>query len=267
MPLATAASRALYTTRFSVAKSATLVPALYGGIIDGSQFGGGDQTVDVYSGALSWTRIYSPTLVSETRFGYSSISHARLPLNATDTTIAPRFGLKVPDPDYPFMGGLPFYTVDGIGQFGVPNNLPSIQYQNTYQVSTTFSKLSGNHRWKWGFQFSRPMTEFFQPAAPRGGYGYSGAFTDVPTTTGGGTGMAQMLLNPIAQRFELRAEIFNLTNTHNFSVPGFSGGGAGLPPPPGVLDFSNTANFGKVTALRLGPNDQRQIQLALKYYF
>jgi hypothetical protein len=50
-------------------------------------------------------------------------------------------------------------------------------------------------------------------------------------------------------------------------VPGFSGGGAGLPPPPGVLDFRNTADFGKITALRLGPNDQRQIQLALKYYF
>ena len=29
----------------------------------------------------------------------------------------------------------------------------------------------------------------------------------------------------------------------------------------------DTANFGKITALRLGPNDQRQIQLALKYYF
>ena len=96
------------------------------------------------------------------------------------------------------MGGLPLFTVDGLGQFGVPNNLPSIQYQSTYQLSTTFNKLAGNHSWKWGFQFSRPMTEFFQPAAPRGGYGYSGAFTDVPTTTGGGTGMAQMLLNPIA---------------------------------------------------------------------
>jgi len=186
--------------RFSMAKSSTLVPAPYGGIIDGSQFGGGDQTVDVYSGALSWTRIYSPTLVSETRFGYSSISHSRLPLNATDTSIAPRFGLNVPDPNYPYMGGLPLFTVDGIGQFGVPNNLPSIQHQSTYQISTTFSKLSGNHSWKWGFQFSRPWTEFFQPAAPRGGYGYSGAFTDVPTTTGGGTGMAQMLLTPIASR-------------------------------------------------------------------
>jgi hypothetical protein len=72
---------------------------------------------------------------------------------------------------------------------------------------------------------------------------------------------AVLLTSPV------RLEIFNLTNTHNFSVPGFSGGGAGLPPPPGVLDFSNTTNFGKITALRLGPNDQRQIQLALKYYF
>ena len=165
--------------RFSAARSTTLVPAPYGGVIDGSQFGGGDQTVKVYSGALSWTRIYSTSLVSETRFGYSSIDHKRLPLNATDNTIAGRFGLRTPD--YPYMGGLPLFTVDGIGQFGVPNNLPSIQYQSTYQLSTTFSKLAGNHSWKWGFQFSRPMTEFFQPAAPRGGYGYSGTFTDVPT--------------------------------------------------------------------------------------
>ena len=182
--------------RFSGARSTTLVPAPYGGIIDGSQFGGGDQTVKVYSGALSWTRIYSTSLVSETRFGYSSIDHKRLPLSATDNTVAGRFGLRTPDRE--FMGGLPLFTVDGLGQFGVPNNLPSIQFQSTYQLSTTFSKLAGNHSWKWGFQFSRPLTDFFQPAAPRGGYGYSGTFTDVPLTTGGGTGMAQMLLNPIA---------------------------------------------------------------------
>ena len=182
--------------RFSAARNTTLVPAPYGGIIDGSQFGGGDQTVKVYSGALSWTRIYSNSLVSETRFGYSSIDHKRLPLSATDNTVAGRFGLRTPDRE--FMGGLPLFTVDGLGQFGVPNNLPSIQFQSTYQLSTTFNKLAGNHSWKWGFQFSRPLTDFFQPAAPRGGYGYSGTFTDVPLTTGGGTGMAQMLLTPIA---------------------------------------------------------------------
>ena len=30
---------------------------------------------------------------------------------------------------------------------------------------------------------------------------------------------------------------------------------------------TNTANFGRITSLRNGQNDQRQIQLALKYYF
>jgi hypothetical protein len=69
------------------------------------------------------------------------------------------------------------------------------------------------------------------------------------------------------QRFEFRLEIFNLTNRVNFSAPGYNSGGAGLPVQPGVLDFSNTTNFGRITDLRLGPNDQRQIQLALKYYW
>ena len=69
------------------------------------------------------------------------------------------------------------------------------------------------------------------------------------------------------QRFEFRMEVFNLTNTPNFSSPGFSAGTAGLQPPPGVRDFTNTANFGRITSLRNGQNDQRQIQLALKYYF
>ena len=70
-----------------------------------------------------------------------------------------------------------------------------------------------------------------------------------------------------SRRFEFRLEIFNLTNTPNFSSPGFSAGTAGLQPPPGVRDFTNTANFGRITSLRNGQNDQRQMQLALKYYF
>jgi hypothetical protein len=70
-----------------------------------------------------------------------------------------------------------------------------------------------------------------------------------------------------SRRFVFRLEIFNLTNRVNFSAPGYNSGGAGLPVQPGVLDFSNTTNFGRITDLRLGLNDQRQIQLALKYYW
>ncbi|MGE0407214.1 MAG: TonB-dependent receptor, partial [Candidatus Korobacteraceae bacterium] len=182
--------------RFSIARSATLVPAPYGGVIDGSQNGGGDQTVKTFSGAASWTHVFSPTIVTEVRYGYNSLDHARVPFNREDYGIPQSFGLNTPQG--PFMGGLPTFEVAGLGQFGVPRWIPSLETQSAHQLSIVTSKLAGGHSLKWGFQFSQPSTAFFQPQAPRGYYFYSGTFTDVANTTGGNTGMAQMLINPIA---------------------------------------------------------------------
>jgi hypothetical protein len=64
---------------------------------------------------------------------------------------------------------------------------------------------------------------------------------------------------------EFRAEVFNLTNTPNFSLPGF--GGNGVVAAPGSLDYTSPSTFGKITSTRDGQNDQREIQLALKFYF
>lgn len=64
---------------------------------------------------------------------------------------------------------------------------------------------------------------------------------------------------------ELRAEVFNLTNTPNFSLPGFSGNG--VVGAPGALDYTSPQQFGKITSTRDGQNDQREIQFALKFYF
>ncbi len=55
-------------------------------------------------------------------------------------------------------------------------------------------------------------------------------------------------------RLEFRAEFFNLTNTPQFANPAF-------------LDFTNTKTFGRITGLRDGANDPRQIQFALKFYW
>lgn len=54
--------------------------------------------------------------------------------------------------------------------------------------------------------------------------------------------------------FEFRGEVFNVTNTPNFGAPG-------------QLNFTNLTNFSKITSTEDVPNDPRQIQLALKYYF
>ena len=55
-------------------------------------------------------------------------------------------------------------------------------------------------------------------------------------------------------RFEFRAESFNLTNTPSFGQPG-------------SLNFVNTANFARITSTRDNPNDPRELQFALKFYW
>lgn len=65
---------------------------------------------------------------------------------------------------------------------------------------------------------------------------------------------------------QFRAEVFNLTNTPNFSTPEGPTGGTAVVSAPGALDF-RSANFGKITATRDSPNDPREIQFALKFYW
>lgn len=56
-----------------------------------------------------------------------------------------------------------------------------------------------------------------------------------------------------ATSLEFRAEFFNLTNTPDFSIPVNT-------------NFSNP-NFGRITSTRDNPNDPREIQFALKFYW
>ena len=103
------------------------------------------------------------------------------------------------------------------------------------------------------------------------------AFTDPPAVAAGTTGTVANLGGPGGQvtyppwrrldasifrqfpfihesYFEFRGEVFNVTNTPNFGAPG-------------QLNFTNPTNFSKITTTEDDPNDPREIQLALKYYF
>lgn len=53
---------------------------------------------------------------------------------------------------------------------------------------------------------------------------------------------------------EFRAEFFNLLNSPMFSNPAYT-------------NFTNTATFGEITSTRDAPDDPREIQFALKFYF
>ncbi|MGI8988334.1 MAG: TonB-dependent receptor domain-containing protein [Bryobacteraceae bacterium] len=57
-----------------------------------------------------------------------------------------------------------------------------------------------------------------------------------------------------SKRFEFRAESFNLTNTPTFAMPG-------------SLNYLDTTNFARIRSTRDAPNDARELQFALKFYF
>jgi carboxypeptidase family protein len=193
--------------RFSISRNNQVFPAPYGegSIVDGSQFGGNENQINSTSHAASWTHILSSTMVSEFRFGYTGLRHDRLAFLGKDHSIAQQFGLSTPD--HELMGGLPTFTVQGLGGFGIPRWVPTWQTQGTYQGAATLSKLVGDHSLKVAVHYLRPGTEFFQPRAARGAYFYgttnAGTFTEVPNTSGGATGMAQMLITPITSPLAL----------------------------------------------------------------
>ncbi len=54
--------------------------------------------------------------------------------------------------------------------------------------------------------------------------------------------------------FEFRAEAFNISNTPNFSNPS-------------QLNYLDTVNFGRITSTRDSPNDPRDLQFGLKFYW
>jgi hypothetical protein len=181
--------------RFSTATNDNVLPPLYPGVIDGSLWGGSPTTIRTHGEAVNWTRIWSPTTVSELRFGFTGLDMDRRRAYGDDFSVPGQF--RLPVYEAPGYGGLPYFLITGIGQFGPPEWNPATTTLSTPQFSAVTSKLHGAHSLKFGFQYLQPGTTFYQPRSPAGGYEYFGQFTDVPNTTGGNTGMAQMLLTPI----------------------------------------------------------------------
>ena len=181
--------------RLSLSNNDAVLPPLYPGVIDGSLWGGSPTTIRTHGEVVNWTHIWSSTTVSEWRFGYTGLDMDRRRAYGDDFSVPAQFGLPVYE--QPGYGGLPYFLITGIGQFGPPEWNPATTTLSTPQFTAVTTRLHGDHSLKFGFQYMRPGTTFYQPRSPAGGYEYFGQFTDVANTTGGNTGMAQMLLTPI----------------------------------------------------------------------
>jgi len=182
--------------RLSYMRNPEIVPGPFGGIADGGAFYAGNQNTRSWNSALSETHAFSPTFVNEFRLGYNHLSVSRVQPNANTQGIPEQFGIQgVPQGNS--NGGLGSIYFGSLSSLGSSQYLPSIELSTTSQITDNLTKIVGRHSFRVGFEWQRLGFSILQPIAAWGTWAFSGYYTEVPTTTGGNTDYAQMLLTPI----------------------------------------------------------------------
>ncbi|PYV13191.1 MAG: hypothetical protein DMG07_15230, partial [Acidobacteria bacterium] len=166
-----ASSKDRITGRFFAANNGPFVSAV-GNATDkfGNWSGFGTSTRDLMT---SYTRLFSPNLINEIRFGLLHIHYFRTPQNKDVDPSKFIPGLISPVPD---LGGLP--TVSIVGFRGFFDQPGSGDRQRNYEIFETLSWARGRHNIKTGFGYQRVSAFNFQnPAPPRGSFTFDGRYT------------------------------------------------------------------------------------------
>ena len=112
---------------------------------------------------LSWTRVWTPRIISETRAGFSRLVTARTQADP-NTDQFKAFGIGGYDPTSTLNGGLPSINLGRYSGFGASDWLPSKEYNNVWDFIENVSIITGSHALKFGAEF-RPIKFPFLPSA------------------------------------------------------------------------------------------------------
>jgi hypothetical protein len=184
--------------RYSFADIKRLKPGPFEGPADGGQYGEGDEDGRTHGLALSYTRMFSSSLVNEARFGFSREYINRLqPLGDDTSNIPGDFGIQG-IPQIAGNGGLPLIFMGDLRQFGANDWLVAERLSNTLQLTDNLTKIYKSHTFKTGFMAQKIALPWTGPPWSRGRFNFDGFFTSIPNRQDLSTGRAQFLLQPIA---------------------------------------------------------------------
>jgi hypothetical protein len=150
----------------------------------GAGFEGTGKTV-IQMGAVNYNHIFSPTLITEARFG---LMHYRNEARNADfgTTTASELGIKGVNLDS-WTSGIPALEINNAGYsnplVGYSASLPWIRGETHFDWVNTWTKTLGNHTVKWGGDIRRVREELLQTQAfnPRGIFRYRDTITSCNT--------------------------------------------------------------------------------------
>jgi len=152
------------------------------GALDNSGFTGHTEYDLNRNGQLSYTRVWSPTLVTESRASFTRLVVSRhiFDANKDDYTA---FGIGGFDPTYTYAmnGGLPSFSESGYSGFGGGGYNPSLEYNNVWDLVQNVAISKGTHALKAGFEFRSIKFPFFQLPDNHGGVSYNSNETAFPS--------------------------------------------------------------------------------------
>lgn len=166
------------------------------GALDASGFNGAEEQNLGRNAMLSWTRVWTPTLLTETRLAFSRLVTARTQANA-DQDLFKEIGIGGLNPttSYANNGGLPLISPEGYSDVGGSNWLPTTEYNNVWDFIQNVSINKGKHAVKFGYEYRPIGFPFFQVPSARGHFRFPRNRTGIPEQPGQtGDGYASFLL-------------------------------------------------------------------------
>ncbi len=161
--------------------TSSLAP-LPGALELGSFYGTSEQDLG-RDAVLSWTHIFSPTVVNEARVGFSRLVTLRVGANANVDEFK-AFGIGGYDPTTAAAnnGGLPAIS---LGRYSSPIGgndwLPTKEYNNEWDLIENLSIVKGTHSLKVGGEFRELHFPFFQVPFPHGEMNFAQTETAYPS--------------------------------------------------------------------------------------
>jgi hypothetical protein len=161
----------------------------FNGILDGGDFNGTSEVDLGRNAQLSYTRLWSSAIVSETRVGFSRLVTARTQANS-DIDAFKVAGIGGYNPTGPLNGGIPQIGLQdstGSGRYrtvGGADWLPTKEYNNVWDFIQNVAVTKGTHSFKFGAEFRPIQLPFFQVPYPHGEMNFRTNDTSFPSTTG-----------------------------------------------------------------------------------
>ncbi len=181
--------------RYSYIHNTQQVPPPFTGVADGGAYGDGTQKWDVYGVAVSYTHVFTPTLINEVRFGYGQEHTTRVPSTADTLGIPAQFGIGG-IPQFAGNGGLPYMSLGNVHNLGGSEWLPGDRYSDTTQLTENLTKVYKSHTFKGGVEFQYLYFPWLAPPESKGSFDFDGRYASIPNQTDNLTGTAQFLLTP-----------------------------------------------------------------------